>query len=239
MQVSATIQEVRSIRAKFLKVTSMNGVHFRNSPNYQQRISDRVHDFVVKKIFEGYWPQGESITVDEIREELNTSNGPVREALMRLHQERWIDRLPHRGMTVGDFSDKTKLKELTILRMSLELGPTCILAESATSQQIAELEKILQDIEEIVSNGDRELHVLADIRFHQAVVHWGGGNRIGEQFDSVLLQTLMVRDSARPMEMSEDNHRDLFNAIISHDVGKAVKVLQKHVIKPAKRLGIM
>ena len=66
---------------------------------------------------------GTQLNIDALARQLGVSNSPVREALRRLENERWVETIPFRGAFVRPF-DQSELADLYELREMLEVvGP--------------------------------------------------------------------------------------------------------------------
>ena len=61
---------------------------------------DRAYDVLKQKICDGTWAGGEARLEREAAEEIGVSRTPVREALIRLEEERLVKVRPRRGFVV-------------------------------------------------------------------------------------------------------------------------------------------
>ena len=66
-----------------------------NGNNYNLKVSlpDRIYDYILTQIFLGKLLFGERVRESEITNELKISSVPVREAIIRLREEGWIERI--------------------------------------------------------------------------------------------------------------------------------------------------
>jgi DNA-binding GntR family transcriptional regulator len=196
------------------------------------RLSDRVHDYIVERIFENELAQGQKITESDIAKQLKISTAPVREAMIRLDQEGWIDRYPNRGACISNHTDAENYRQLYSLRLCLETGAFSHLAVTATNEQLAELERIVQDLEEGIASHQVTPYRQADTGFHLTVAEFAGGQRLKEMLSPVLMQTfvLVFSQDFSPIDESPTAcHRALYEAIASHDPHKASKLISEHI----------
>ena len=79
-----------------------------SAPDFVPRpqLAEDVARFVRTRIFNGTYPAGEYIRLDQLAAELGISVTPVREALFELRGEGLLDQLPRRGFIVLPFTDR-------------------------------------------------------------------------------------------------------------------------------------
>lgn len=111
---------------------------------------------------------GEPILEKEIAEAFGVSRTPVREALLRLADERLTEIAPQSGTFVARIPIAA-LPEAIIVRKALEGVTVRAAAERASRSQIAGLRAILERQREMLEGGDRERFHLADEAFHAAI----------------------------------------------------------------------
>ena len=205
------------------------------SPNRQSfgnRLSDRVYDYVVERIFKNDFKQGQKITESDLAKELKISTAPVREAMIKLDQEGWIDRFPNRGAYISNHSDCDNCQQLYSLRLCLEIGAFSHLAATASVEQIAELERIVIELEEGIETSQVSPYRQADTVFHLAVAEFAGGVRLREMLSPVLMQIFVIvfsHDFIPKDESLSASHRALFEAIATHDPKHASELISEHI----------
>ena len=79
-----------------------------SAPEFTPRpqLAEDVARFVRRRIFNGTYPAGDYIRLDQLAAELGISVTPVREALFELRGEGLLDQLPRRGFVVLPFTDR-------------------------------------------------------------------------------------------------------------------------------------
>ena len=204
---------------------------------FKHRLSDRVHDYVVERIFNNELKQGQKITESEMANELLISTAPIREAMIRLDQEGWIDRFPNRGAYISKHSDIDSCRKLYSLRLCLEYGAFFHLAQTATDDQLKVLDSIVKDLEKGVEEHQVSPYRQADTIFHLTVAEFAGGKRLKEMLSPVLMQTFVIvfsKDFTPKDESPAATHRSLYEAIASHDPKKATQLISDHIYSQAK-----
>ena len=227
-------------RSAIIEITTNNSIIVKmllsQAINYQDafnnRLSDRVYHYIVERIFDNKLMQGQKITESDIAKELKISNAPVREAMIKLDQEGWINRYPNRGAYISNYKDPESCKQLYSLRLCLEMGAFSHLTEIASEQQLAELERIVLDIENGIEKHQISAYRQADTIFHLTVAEFAGGQRLREMLSPVLMQIFVIVFSQNFNPKDESpvaNHRALYEAIASHDSMKSRMLISEHI----------
>ena len=109
------------------------------------------------------------ITETRIAGALDMSNGPVRDAIIRLRHEGFIQTVGNRGSFLIDFSDPGIAAEIYRFRLSFEVGVFYTLAASITPDQVDELHRILETLEKAREQTDIVSYRKANLRLSQYI----------------------------------------------------------------------
>jgi GntR family transcriptional regulator, rspAB operon transcriptional repressor len=204
------------------------------------RRSEEVYQYVVSAITTGHFSPAQKITERELAAELKISHVPVREAMERLAQHGWIERTPWRGTYVKHF-DFNKLEAAYQLREIVEIGAIHVLARQITPDQLVELGRVVNMLEEAREREDTEGFKQADTQFHKLLVSFTGNSQLAAFHESVILQAgayfmlflvgvmKLFAKMGKPLDyLQAMSHKDIFEALAKHDEQKAVCLLQKH-----------
>ncbi|QYY35952.1 GntR family transcriptional regulator [Ruficoccus sp. ZRK36] len=129
-------------------------------PAYRS-LPEHVYQHLLEEIVRGVRPAGSKLTEESICAEMGVSRTPAREALLRLHRDGVVERLPRRGCFIKGF-EPAELAELFECRGWIE----CLALEQAfdhlPDKELAKLEKTLSGslTEEGSLKADDELHLL-------------------------------------------------------------------------------
>ena len=203
---------------------------------FNSSLPDRVYNHIVEQIFHCRYRQGDRILEVDVAKELNISIVPVREALLRLHQEGWIVRIAKRGTFVADLRDSEKRYELSKIRQAMEIGLFWGLARSITKEQIAELESIVERLENAMKSGAYHDYWEADVEFHLRIAEFSAGIRGAELFRTVFMQCVVfcgekwedVEGHGVEALRQDISHHSLLNALASHDSALASRLIAEH-----------
>src|ERR1700678_2582518 len=109
--------------------------------------------------------------------ELGISNSPVREAMLALVDEGLMEVVPNRGYRPVALTS-SDLAEIAQLRMLLEVPAAGIAALANLGQRAAELEGLVERIEQTAALGDVGGNLAADRQFHLSLVDVCGNRRL-------------------------------------------------------------
>ncbi|MGD9148513.1 MAG: GntR family transcriptional regulator, partial [Anaerolineae bacterium] len=129
------------------------------------RLSDKAYQLIRHKIITLELPPLSAIDEQALMEDLQLGRTPIREALQRLAAEDLVLLAPRRGMFVADISI-TDLQKIFEARMVLEAFCAQLAAQRATSEQLAEMARVMQEMDH-VPDGDNRALMAIDERFHE------------------------------------------------------------------------
>ena len=176
---------------------------------YQTRgVHGQVVHLLGQRIVAGGYPPGESIEIDELAREFDTSRPALREALRVLAAKGLVDARPNRGTFVRDRSewnlldpdlmrwqlgsgeDEAFLQQLDELRSIIEPASAAL---AATRRTEAHLEAMREAFVVMSSSSDDEEIVEADLRFHRSLLE-AVGNDLLQRTIVVIEVGLHLRD---------------------------------------------
>src|SRR5687767_10966942 len=110
--------------------------------------STKVYDLIRSRIMSGTYAPGQHLVETEISQELNVSRSPVRMALKRLTQESLVTTESNRGSFVAQWT-RSDINEVFDLRQMLESRAASLAAQSATPEEIARLQSLVDEMAEL------------------------------------------------------------------------------------------
>jgi DNA-binding GntR family transcriptional regulator len=143
-------------------------------PRRPSRARERVIEALREEIMLGKLVDGDRLIEDQIARRLETSRGPVREALRQLEHEGLVVSYPYRGAAVAGVSDEEVQHVLIPIRLTLERFCFQKALERVTEADFAELAKEVWLMGEAARGDDLMAAVEADIRFHEFVLAHSG-----------------------------------------------------------------
>jgi DNA-binding GntR family transcriptional regulator len=141
-----------------------------SEPEFAARpqLSDDVARHVRRRIFNGTYPAGEYLRLDQLAADLGISVTPVREALLNLRAEGLLVQHPRRGfmvleVTARDLDDVARVQAF----IGGELAARA--AEHMTAEQLDALRGIQHELEQAYQQTDLERTVRLNHEFHRTI----------------------------------------------------------------------
>jgi DNA-binding GntR family transcriptional regulator len=190
-------------------------------------------------IKDGRYAPGQRLIEADLVRELAVSRGPVREALHRLAGLGLVVIEPHRGVLVRRLTRKD-VETLYEVREAIE-GLAARLAAKHVQQRkgAKELRALRQKMRQARRKKDVPAYMAVNEELHQKIVEFSGNQWLVHLIDHMHLHTfrlgfaqLMV--SLEDLQVSEDEHEKIIQAILDSDAAKAERAMRKHVRNSAK-----
>lgn len=134
----------------------------------QAQLSDRVAAYVRELIMSGQLRQGEFIRLEKLAAEIGVSATPVREALLALRGEGFVQLVPRRGFVVAPLS-RQDVEDLYFVQAQLAGRLAARTAVKMTSDDLAAIEKIQAELEEAADTGEVEDLEKINFQFHRRI----------------------------------------------------------------------
>jgi DNA-binding GntR family transcriptional regulator len=182
----------------------------------------------------GEVPLGVRLGEEKIAERIGVSRTPVREALLRLHAERFLERHPDGGFRAASPSVKS-LRELYEVRTALELFAVERPHRNRSHFDVGALTELRDEwgcFSADVDTLDAEF-VLIDEDFHYRLAHASGNDELAEELRKVNERIRPVRshDFLTPGRIvtTVAEHLAIVDALLSRSLQRASKLLEQHI----------
>jgi DNA-binding GntR family transcriptional regulator len=142
-------------------------------------IKDHVYDYLVARIDEGGLKQNEKIDEKSICEDLQVSRTPVRESLIELANEGYLDRIPRRGYRVKEITDE-EIKELYAIVGNLEGLAASLAYPRMTPDDFDAMKKLVERMDECIKKRRRRDYYKFQQEFHDIFVRASGNTKLYE-----------------------------------------------------------
>ncbi|WP_298749128.1 GntR family transcriptional regulator [uncultured Serinicoccus sp.] len=194
--------------------------------------SDRAYAWIRSAILEGSFAEGDFLDEVALSAAVGTSRTPVREALRRLHAERFIDIAPRRGAQVRTIT-ADEMREVYEARLLIETHAVqgiCDRRAGAPPEALELLDQMEQAGRERAWNRSAQL----DQAFHLALVRQHGNTVLTHMYDA--LRSRQVHVGARTISTAperfpliQSEHRNIVRALDEHDAETAITTLRAHL----------
>ena len=176
---------------------------------------------------------GEIYSAPVLAEQFGVSATPVREAMLDLVGEGFVEPVRNRGFRVVEISD-ADLDEISEIRLLIEVPTIAKIADRLTEAKVAELDAVAQAIEDAAVGGDLLGYLDSDRRFHVALVACLGNDRLTDLVDRLRRQARLfglqqLSDSGR-LIASAHEHRELLQTLQRGDAERAEAMMRAHIV---------
>jgi DNA-binding GntR family transcriptional regulator len=174
---------------------------------------------------------GEILDKGAICDRLGVSRFPVSEALARLQAEGLVEIMPQRGTQVSRVRI-ADVVEFMLIRKALEGEAIRVLMAGRPDGVIEELEAVLVEAARAAKKSDHEHFHNLDVRFHEILFEAMHFMRIRAIIDSARANLtrgrLLILDRRR-LQVTQSEHKDIVDAIISGKTADAVASMRLHI----------
>ncbi len=201
-------------------------------PQPAQSSGERAYGAIKQDILENRMPAGAQYLEAELAERLQMSRTPLREALVRLANEGFIEIKPRHGIRVLPLSPED-MREIYQILTDLEATAARLVAlHGLGPDALARLEAAVAEMDRALAEKDLPAWAKADEDFHSALVEHCGNRRLKSVVDTyrdqahrARMQTLKLRPL--PTRSNED-HRALVEAIKLGEAALAHAIHRRH-----------
>jgi DNA-binding GntR family transcriptional regulator len=178
----------------------------------------------------GDLPPGARLVELDLARDLNTSQGPVREALRRLEGSDLVVTEPYKGSRVREVTTQD-IFEAYMVRASLEELAGQRAAKSLKGS-VDELRKEAEAIRKAATQKDIELYVKHDYNFHRMIVEAAENKVLLRTWNSLAFEVrTQIRLTKGKVNLSrtQKTHWEILRALEEGDGNAAGRLLRKHI----------
>src|SRR6266487_2104026 len=204
-----------------------------------------IFDVLHEKIIAGTYKPGDWLRQDDIATQLGVSMTPVREALDLLVSAGLAERVPYRGVRVREMSTKDVV-EAYGLRLFLEAVIAQEAARNITREQIAGLERTLDEMKKHETLKDVSTERRSSREFHSAIAEATKNDLLVKLYavvSNAFPDWLLYEALFRYPELIEDSmmstykeHVAIVDALKKGDADRAAQKSIEHVMESGKWL---
>jgi len=202
-------------------------------------LTARVQASIESMIVNGELQGGDRVNEIALSEKFGTSRGPLREACRALAQEGLLVAIPNRGVFVRELQLREAL-EVYDIRASLNELIGALVAERITREGLAELHALLEEMDSHAASKDIEQYYPTNLKFHNKLVILTNNDRLDRLYRALVKELHLFRRKGLiqlgSMRLSNEEHRQVVNAIEARDPIAAGAALKGHVLAAKQRL---
>ena len=195
--------------------------------------SERIYQELKEEIIAGKLRPGERLLLSDLAMRYQVSPMPIREALQRLQQDKFVTIVPHVGASVV-FSNLQDFKELAAIRTELEPFAARLAVLFIEESSIRKLEGLIQAMECSIRENNRRRYSALNREFH-TTLYAASQN---QQLYSLIMniwdkskisgRVFAVWNDISRYSRSLEDHKEILAAIVGKDPEKAANVIRRH-----------
>ena len=197
----------------------------------RESMVDRVRGILLERVLSGDLPPGTRLIEMSLAAELETSQGPVREALRELEALGLVRTEAYKGSRVRELLEKD-LEDAYVVRASLE-ELAGRLATAHLKDSRSNLERSAAQILKSARKGDAALYTRHDMEFHRGIVVASGNTILLRSLEGLgfeIRTKIRLVASGINLVKAQQAHWDVIEAIKSGDGKAAGKLLYQHAM---------
>jgi DNA-binding GntR family transcriptional regulator len=199
-------------------------------PLQRDSMAERVKQQLLRRIMSGELPPGTRLVELQIARDLNTSQGPVREALRELEAIDLVTTEPYKGSRVRDVTPQD-IREAYMVRTSLEelAGQ---LAARFLKGKVDPLRKEAEAIRKAAAQKNIEQYAKHDHNFHRMIVEASQNRILLRSWNSLAFEArIQMRITKGNLNLSQvqEAHWDIIKALDEGNGTQAGRLLRKHI----------
>jgi DNA-binding GntR family transcriptional regulator len=195
-------------------------------------LRDQVRRALEAAMVAGELVPAEMYSAPALAERFGVSATPVREAMMDLARDGFVEVVRNKGFRVVEMSE-ADLDQVSQIRLLLEVPTTVDAAGTLTPEDLAQLEQIATEIEAAAQRGALVDYLDADRRFHLTLLATLGNPRLTDLVDRLRRQTRLfgLEDLATAGLLAESaaEHRHLLAALRARDRRAIRRLIAAHI----------
>lgn len=205
------------------------GQDFRSMRKTQ--LSDEVASYVRELIMSGQLKEGGHVRLEHLAKQLGVSLTPVREGLLTLRGEGFVQLEPRRGFIVSPLS-RQDIEDLFSFQAEVAGELAARAAVQITPEQLEEVAKIQQSLEDASLDDDQDMIEQTNYLFHRAINLSAGSRKLGWMLMTV------ARYAPRRFyatihgwqQASVDDHRSIVAALRNGSAADASEAMKRHIL---------
>jgi GntR family transcriptional regulator, rspAB operon transcriptional repressor len=204
--------------------------------NGEKSLKGRIYNDLKDKIIFSELLPGSTIVETDLCEEYKVSRTPVREALLELEKEGFVDIEPRKSTRVSKISIQ-EMNDIIKARLIIEVQIVRSLTEPLGERLVSRLEDIKRRFDQVIQSsqqGSLEAFLRLDFEFHHTLILLSN-NELLEHICRSLLQKsvrqwyFMCIHVEKRMAESIREHEEIIDDLVGGDCERAAVKLESHI----------
>jgi DNA-binding GntR family transcriptional regulator len=193
---------------------------------------------IERMIVEGEFTPNERINELALAQKLKVSRGPIREACSALAALGLIQVIPNRGFFVRELSEEEG-REVSEARAYLFASVVMCVAKRVDKSGLEKLRALVDRMDEIAASGEVSHYYPVNLEFHSALATMSGNARLAQIYLGLArelhIQRYRALASGDVLEVSNAEHRNIFDAVAAKDERRAFEAGFAHIVNGTAR----
>ncbi len=195
-------------------------------------LTDRAYAAIKDWIIRYDLKPGAHLRFDGLTAALDMSQTPIREALSKLEQERFVERHPKKGYVVRSLTLQ-EVEDIYDLRIALEVLAAQQAAVRMTAADQDRLADILHRAAGVITAGDRAQTLELERKFHAVIMEASGNKLLSETGRGILdriwiIQNINILTSDR-LNVAHGQHLEILAALQEKNPDQAGALMRNHL----------
>lgn len=194
---------------------------------------------IERLILSGELPPGQRINEIHLANRFGTSRGPIREATRSLEAKGLVEAVRNRGVFIRRLTTHEAV-EIYDVRAALFGLAGRLLASRVTEEVLEELRRFLEKMDVAAAAGDFDVYYPLNLAFHDLIVNSAGNAVLAAEYKSFVKKMNLFRARSLVqgggLAVSNQEHRDIVDAVASRKPDKAFAASWRHVERAKNRL---
>ena len=195
-------------------------------------LAEQVYHQLLDQIISGKLSEGAKLSEENICRDLGISRTPAREALMMLHRDKLVNRIPRRGCFVRKFDSK-EIRDLFECRRLLE----CLVLKQGFDSISEEKLLELRDILKTSGDNNRKVSLDVDEKMHELIIKSCPNHYLQDIVRQIIKRIQPLRSwrtiGSNDIKAINAERLEIINALLAREKEKAIRLLGEHISQGA------
>ena len=202
----------------------------------KEPLKQKAYHIIKDKIISCEYPPNYLLNEEKLREEIQASRTPIRDALSRLEQEKLVRILPKKGIMVASLS----IREINAIYETRMLIETYVVEHYANKVPREHLERYRDTFRRMIDEvGDGERYYDIDNQLHQEFINASENDYFAMAYERIFCQNCRLRilsgvRSENRIRETQEEHLEIVECCLEKEWVKAREAMKTHLIKSKK-----
>ncbi|MBU2880712.1 GntR family transcriptional regulator [Psychrosphaera sp. B3R10] len=192
-------------------------------------VKDQIAEQIRSDIIAGDLAPNTKLNEKELAERFGLSRGPIRDVILQLTKEGLLISKNNCGASVNSILDPKLQKLMIKLRREIEVFAIEQLKDKLTANDVADLESILDELQEAFERNDYTEVTKIDISFHNYLIHKAGGDELVNIWYPYVMRMRLNYKRITTGEECVNEHRVILDALKDGDISAATKAIKANI----------